>query len=470
MTKIPLPNELIFLARLFREAGVCLYAVGGVVRDQLLGLQRSDVDVTSAMSPEAVLELCRAHDIRCIPKALHFGTVEIHLPDGVSVEHTTFRSEHYGAGGAHRPDAVTLHSSLEADAFRRDFSVNALYYDILEEKLVDPTGGLADLTKRLLRTTSTDAADILCADGLRIMRLVRLSSELGFTVENQTWETARAHVGLLNDIAWERKRDEFLKILRSDERLNDRSAVLTALYRLDALGAFDLLLPELSGGRYIHQTPKHHAFNVLEHSFHVCVLAPTRLRFAALLHDVGKPEAFRRSGGRPDAAVNWRAAGLKKSPMLNHDLIGAEIALDIGKRFRLPNAEIEHISQLVLYHMYDIADSAKESTLRAFFAQRGLPFSLELCDIREADVRGSGLKTQYTAERWRALLSVMQEEGTPFSLSDLRCTGEDIMDWLRLPAGPEIGRILRLLLKHCAQHPKDNTPRRLQAVSRGLVS
>ncbi len=127
MTKISLPNELIFLARLFREAGVCLYAVGGMVRDQLLGMKRSDVDVASAMAPEDVLELCRAHNIRCIPKALRFGTVEIHLPNHVSVEHTTFRSERYGAGGAHRPDEVTLHGSLDDDALRQAYRINPPY-------------------------------------------------------------------------------------------------------------------------------------------------------------------------------------------------------------------------------------------------------------------------------------------------------------------------------------------------------
>ena len=124
------PNELQVLARLFKEAGFTLYGVGGMVRNPLLGYPISDMDISSAMRPDAVMGLCKNEGLACIPKGIAFGMVEVHIGE-CKFEHTTFRADIYGQGGGHRPIEVAFSDTMEEDAFRRDFTVNAIYRDLL---------------------------------------------------------------------------------------------------------------------------------------------------------------------------------------------------------------------------------------------------------------------------------------------------------------------------------------------------
>ena len=181
---------------------------------------------------------------------------------------------------------------------------------------------------------------------------------------------------------------------------------------------------------------------------------PTRTaRLAALLHDVGKPVMVRKTGR-----------------MLGHDAAGAALAADILRRFKYPNAVREEVVALVRCHMYDLNGNAKETTLRRRFALWGAAFTLALADLREADVHGSGriAGEVKSAARWRAVLARMQQEGAPLSAEELRCTGSDIMAWLGIPASPRVGAIKRALLLHCACHPRDNVPERLQKIARDI--
>ena len=164
-----IPQELYLLAELVSREGARLYAVGGLVRNSLLGLPISDIDICSAVLPGRMTELCRESGFKVVPKGIDFGMVEVHI-GGESFEHTTFRSDSYAEGGSHRPSEVRFSASVEEDAVRRDFSVNAMYFDILSGEVLDPTGGLADLNAGLIRTTSPDPRTVLADDGLRIMR------------------------------------------------------------------------------------------------------------------------------------------------------------------------------------------------------------------------------------------------------------------------------------------------------------
>ncbi len=479
MTNTQYPIELTQLARLFIEAGAALYAVGGMPRNAQLHLPPSDMDICSKMLPEDVLSLCKAHNYKCIPKALQFGTVELHAGE-YHFEHTTFRGDVYGEGGTHRPEAVRLGTAIEDDAFRRDFTCNALYADILTGELIDPTGGIEDIKKHLIRATSKDPAVILQDDGLRVLRLVRFACELGFTIEDATWRAACENVGGLKDIAWERKRDEFNKILLSDIRYpalteGQPSPVLRGLTLLYEMGALPYLIPELLEGDGIAQRPQYHAYDVLHHNFHTCAEAPPTLtmRLTGLLHDIGKPAALREKGLPPDAgghAENPTALlPHGTTPMLGHDILGAPISRVIMERLRYPATLIDEVAFLVEQHMYDLNGRARETTLRAKFASIGYERALRLCEIREADVRGSGLSPYFEATRWRAVLQKMKLEGAPFSEKELNCTGKDIMEWLNLPPGEKVGEIKRKLLLHCARHPRDNTPERLKRIAIGMM-
>ncbi len=452
---ISIPNELTTLARLFADAGFPLYAVGGMVRNALLGLPVHDMDITSAMRMEDVRALCAAHGIGCTEKGAFFGTLDLAL-GAWRFEYAAFRAERYGAGGAHRPEGVRFTQSLEEDAFRRDFTVNALYYDILSGQIVDPTGGLADLSARAIRATSPDPGVILSDDGLRILRMARFAAELGFSVEGRTLAAARANVAGVRDISAERLREELDKILLSDIRYGLGSGrVLAGLYLLREAGALEALLPEVAAGAGIAQRAEYHAHDVEEHMFRACACAkPTRTaRLAALLHDVGKPVMVRETGR-----------------MLGHDAAGAELAAGILRRLKYPNAVQEEVVALVRCHMYDLNGNAKETTLRRRFALWGAAFTLALADLREADVHGSGriAGEVKSAARWRAVLARMQQEGAPLSAEELRCTGSDIMAWLGIPASPRVGEIKRALLLHCACHPRDNVPERLKKIAKDI--
>lgn len=474
-----IPIILTDLARLFEKAGVRLYGVGGMVRNPLLGLPISDVDVCSSMRPGDVESICAQNGIKVVSKGIDYGTVQLMPEDPqlgtIAIEHTTFRGDTYGAGGAHRPLGVEFADTLEEDAFRRDFTVNALYLDLLSGEIRDPAGGYQDIKNRRIRATSKDPREIMRSDGLRILRMVRFAAELRFSVEENTLLAARESIDGLRDISFERVRDEFSKILLSDIRYygcgaEEGNPIVKSLTALDAVGALDIVLPELVKGRGIHQDPHFHAYDVFTHALYACSYAPPKLelRLAALLHDVGKPYAMYWNGFM-SREIPERGKG--PSPMRGHDKIGEKLTREILTRLRYPNKTIDEVCFLVLHHMYDLNGKAKENTLRARFAQWGESLTESLSYIREADVHGSGLWTGpvKSADRWRHILEKMKEQNAPFSMSELRCSGSDIIEWLNIAPSPMVGEILKKLLLHCARFPKDNTPERLERTAKGMV-
>lgn len=448
--------ELKTLGEALEDQGFPIYVVGGAVRNLLMGLPVSDIDICSAATPDQIMALCRRMGFKCIPKAPQLGTVEIIAGD-TGFEHTTFRSESYGEGGRHRPEQVRFAHSIEEDAQRRDFSMNALYYGVCDGKLYDPTGGLDDIGRGVIRAASSDANIVLNDDGLRIMRMVRFAAELGFDIEENTFAAASDLCGRLMDVSAERIRDELNKILLSDIKYARPPAdsVLRGLLLMRDVGAVETLLCELYRGNALAQKPTHHRYDVLEHCFNTAACMPPKLslRLAGLLHDVGKPAAWHRNGN-----------------MYGHDVMGEGISREILYRFKYDGATIETVCFLVRNHMYDLNNTAKESTLRERFCVWGEEKTLMMADMREADVHGSGIITGEvaSAERWRRLLARMQEQGVPFNGIGLNCTGRDIMRWKGIGPSPAVGRIKSALLRHCAKKPADNTPERLERIVRDM--
>lgn len=447
--RLPIPAELIPLTAAFADLGVPVYAVGGFVRNAILRLPPSDIDVCSRLTPDEALRDLPARGIRVVPKAASLGTVELHFADQ-RVEHTTFRSERYGLGGAHRPNAVAFGASLHEDAARRDFSLNALYLDLVSGETLDPTGGLIDLQRGVLRTTSADPDDILRADALRVLRLVRFAASFGFTIDEQTWRAARRHAKGLCDVAAERRREELSRLLLCETRYpslgnDDMRSPLRALTLLDELDCWDALIPAFSHARGVMQRPDYHRYDVLQHSFHVCAETPPdeALRLAGLLHDIGKPACMAQSG-----------------TFHRHELLGEAMARETLLMLRYPRRTIDRVCALVRWHMFDIRDEARLDTLRLRFASLGRELTRDLIALREADVRGSGIRPDYVALRWRQTFDAMLRDNTPFSPDELAISGNDVMERLQL-SGEAVGRVKDALWRRCVKRPCDNERARL---------
>jgi len=414
-----------------------VYVVGGCIRDLLLGRKCQDIDLASSALPGQVLAVF-GPAAGIVQRTL--GTVHIRW-EGVEYEHTTFRRESYPPGGGHTPARVELGVTKEEDAFRRDFSINALYYDILADSLEDPTGkGIADLTARRIATTAQDPYAIIKDDGLRILRMVRFCVQLGFGPDRALFFSARENVGLLNDISAERISEELKKILLCDP--------LKGLLLLKALGALYILFPELKEGEHFPQNPKYHRFSVLMHSIMVCAHTPPdlSLRLAGLLHDVAKPMTMRQTGN-----------------MHRHEIKGAEMAGTMLSRLRFDNATIERVRILIRYHMYDLSGVARTSKIRRLVLTLGPGLFRDLIALRRADVWGSGIVkgNVASADRFETILNEMIDHKTPFLRKELAVTGGDLMCELGIKSGRTVGRILNELLLICADRPTQNTRARL---------
>lgn len=404
---IAVPRELRELAELFKPYAT-LYAVGGFVRDSLLGVAPGDIDVCSRMRVEEV-KAALANSAFCVSdKSLRMGTVIISAGK-FKAEYTCFRTDSYEAGsGAHSPKEVAFTDSMFLDAQRRDFACNAVYLDILSGEICDPLGGVADIRDRVLRRAKEDVFE---ADGLRVLRLVRFMAELGFSIEGGTLESARANAFRVRDIAAERVRDELDGCFKAELKhpeLDRAGAHLEAFKLLDELGLVDRLLPEVAALKGLPQPKKYHLFDAYGHSVKAFELAPVGLRWAALLHDVGKAPAVAAHGN-----------------MHGHDVIGEGIARDILTRLRFKSSEIRRICALVRWHMVDINGDMSQAKLRRFVLTH-VDIIDDLCALIDIDGLASAGVISRTNRVREAYLD-MKRAGLPLSVRQLKVGGEDVV-------------------------------------------
>ena len=336
--------------------------------------------------------------------------------------------------------------------------MNAIYKNILTGRITDPTGGMQDLKNRLLRATSKDPAVIMGDDALRIMRMVRFASELGFEAEQRHLRGGKGlpHPALRTypRSAYGRSWTGYCSPTRNTAFPGGRTGGLSCW---TSWRAIDVILPELAKGRGVAQKPQYHKYDVLHHCFHAvdCIEPSLTLRLAALLHDVGKPAALQATGC-----------------MYTHDRLGADIARGILERLRYPSAVIRDVTALIRNHMFDLRTEAKENTIRLWLQEMGIERSRQLIALRRADVHGSGRieGPVESADRWERILESMIAAGAPFEERQLAVTGGDIAGYLGIPPSPRIGYIKAGLLRHCAKRPEDNNKTALLRLSRDLVN
>ncbi len=450
------------MSEIFAANGYALYLVGGYVRNIVLGLPGGDFDVCSCVLPEKAVSIARDAGLAVIEKAVPLGTVELRLKtdDGwEAFEHTTWRRDFYPPGGDHRPYRVEFTTDMKEDAQRRDFSVNALYMNIKTGEITDPTGrGLADAKNEILYTAAAQPDITIRDDGLRIMRMARFAAELGFDVAVDLLDAARAQAALLTDISAERKQIELKKILMSDIKYASvtTGGPLHGLTLLRQTGALKYILPRLWEGDGVAQSPQYHEYDVLGHCLHACAAAPPVwvLRLAALLHDIGKPEALKRSG-----------------KMYGHETIGEALARGEINALKMDNKTKAAVLPLIRNHMFDLEAKAKPKTIRNRAVLLGRESFERLIALRRVDVVGSGkpVHTVASADNWQKELNRMIQERVPWCVQELAITGKDIAEQLGIQQSPVIGRILEQLHKECVLNPAQNNIELLKRRARRIA-
>ncbi|MCY3958940.1 MAG: HD domain-containing protein [Chloroflexi bacterium] len=317
------------LARIFRQAGFELYLVGGPVRDRIIGRPSNDLDFTTDARPDRVKVLARragASSIYTVGE--RFGTIGAVFETG-PVEITTFRAESYRPG-SRKPD-VQFGDSLEADLSRRDFTINAMAQDVLSGRIVDPHGGLADLVAGRIRAVGT-ADDRFREDPLRVLRCVRFAAQLGFDIESGTLAAARRTASELRHVSAERIGAELNLTLLSPE---PGRALITLL----EIGVLGLVMPELIPLQQTEQEERRQHKDVFAHTMRV--LSTTRaepeIRWAALLHDVGKPQT--------------KSIRNRRIRFFGHEEVGARMARRILRRLKFDGQLMERVTHIVRLHM-----------------------------------------------------------------------------------------------------------------------
>ena len=425
-----------------------LVLVGGAVRDELLGRPHADWDLATCLLPQTVMDRARAAAMKVIPTGLQHGTVTVIL-EGRPVEVTTFRSDGDYLDGR-RPESVVLGVSLEEDLSRRDFTINAMALPVGGGDLVDPFGGQKDLAARMIRAVG-DPLLRFAEDGLRPLRACRFAAQLGFEVEVATLAAIPARLEVARKVSVERVFTELDKLLRGAEP--DRGLTLLA-----ESGLLDLWLPELRPMIGCGQN-RHHRHDVWEHTLQVVRLVPADagLRWAALLHDGGKPGT--RTPG-PEGEAHFHG----------HEARSLDLADAILERLKGSHALRKEVAALIRHHGTHPTDDWSDAACRRFLrklAEDGLLLD-RWADFRLADQRGKGLNLENREREHAALmarLAIIAAGAPPLSVRALALDGGALMKLVDRPGGPWLGELQRQLLEAVIEDPGLNQADTLAALA-----
>ncbi|MCX7996300.1 MAG: CCA tRNA nucleotidyltransferase [Patescibacteria group bacterium] len=418
---LSLPDHVLAFMHTFQKAGYRIYLVGGAVRNLLLLGETEDWDFAVSARPEQILEL--------FPDGFYnntFGTVGIPVETNGTkhvFEVTTFRKES-DYTDSRRPDSVEWTDSIEEDLARRDFTINAIAYD--GSVLVDPFSGCKDLERKVIRAVGNPDTRF-AEDALRLLRAVRFATVLSFEIEAETRESLIRNADRILNISWERIRDEFFRILVSRDPAG-------GVLLLRELGLLRYILPEVEAAFAIDQKSpmRHHKYDVGTHlveSLRFCPSEKAIVRFAALIHDIGKVPTYRKNP----------RSGLVT--FYNHEVVGKHMAEAIAERFKLSNAEKEKLVKLVEHHQFTVSELQTDKALRRFIRNVGKENLQDMLDLRTGDRIGSGAKpTSWRYELFKQRLEEVQHE--PFSVKDLKINGHDVMEIFSLRPSRKIGEIL----------------------------
>jgi len=431
--KIKVPAQVEEILRKFEEGGYEIYIVGGVVRDILLKRQLYDWDMTTNATPEEIQKI--------FPDSFYdnkFGTVGVAAEEGKRpVEITTFRTEHGYSDNRH-PDKVVWGETLEEDLERRDFTINAMALRQAQGKLsfdlIDLHGGYQDLEDRLIRAVG-DANKRFEEDALRMMRAVRIATQLQFAIEEETFTAIKNNATKIQNISAERVRDELFKMLAADYPAD-------GYLLLRNCGLAAEILPELEKAFGVEQKSpgRHHIYDVGTHSVESLRHCPSPdpvTRLATLIHDVGKIKTQRI---HPDGSITF----------YNHEMESTKIAEKIAERLRFSNAQKDKFIRLVRWHQFTVDERQTDSAVRRIIKNVGVKNIPDMLALRTGDRLGGGAReTSWRLEEFKQRLIEVQKQ--PFAIPDLKINGHDVMKIKEVPPGPLVGAYLEAIFKEVTE-------------------
>ena len=442
--KMKLPKSVNQIIRSLQTAGYDAYAVGGCVRDALLGREPQDWDITTSATPEVVKSLFS----HTIDTGIVHGTVTV-MQNHVGYEVTTYRIDGEYADGRH-PNEVTFTDNLLEDLRRRDFTINAMAYND-ERGLVDAFEGEADLARGILRCVG-DASERFSEDALRMLRAVRFAAQLDFAIEERTAQAIRELSGTLEKVSAERIQTELVKILTSDHPEELRQAW--------ELGLTAVFLPEFDCMMKAPQNNKHHCCSVGEHT--LCALQEVQkdkvLRLTMLLHDVAKP-----------ACTSEDENGSQH--FYGHPELGADMARQILRRLKFDNDTTARVCALVRFH--DERPPLQEHILRRFVSRVGQERIPDLLAVKRADTLAQSTyhrqeKLEYV-EALAKMYTRFLEDRQCLRKQDLAVNGKDLIA-LGIEPGPRIGAALDELLERVLDEPALNTKEKLLTLAHNFIT
>jgi tRNA nucleotidyltransferase (CCA-adding enzyme) len=438
---INMPCKVTQIIQQLEAAGFEAYSVGGCIRDTLLGTPPADWDITTSAPPQEVKKIFP----HTIDTGLQHGTVTI-LIDKECFEVTTYRIDGEYEDSRH-PKEVTFTPNLSEDLKRRDFTINAMAYNE-KSGLIDLYGGIADLNNKTIRCVG-DAKTRFTEDALRILRALRFSAQLGFTIEPSTQNAMEALAPTLKKISPERIQTELVKLLTSPHPDYIRQAY--------HMGITSIILPELDTAFATPQNNPHHQYNVGEHLVHATTHVPNTkaLRLAALLHDIAKPQTRTTDENGIDHFHGDRNIG---GNTCDHATLSAKMSVDILKRLKFDNNTIKEVRTYILYHDTEILPT--EKAVRRAINKIGPDYFPGVLAIKLADTLAqSNYKREEKLDRLKKLEAIykeIQEKHQCTSLKDLQITGTDLIN-LGIPKGKTIGLVLNELLEDVIDNPEHNT-------------
>lgn len=429
---LKLPAEVLNIFNKFAEANFQIYIVGGAVRDILMGREVHDWDFTTDATPDHILKI--------FPDGFNnnqFGTVGLSTPDGI-LEITTMRKEGNYSDSRH-PDEVAWTKNIEEDLARRDFTINAMAMD-QDHKIVDPFDGQSDLKNNLIKSVG-DPQKRFQEDALRLMRAIRFATQLQFIIGPETFKAIQENADLIQNISWERIRDELFKILATDFPYEGVILLRTS-------GLLKFILPEIERCfGIVQEGPKHdRVYDIGEHSLLSLKECPSKdpvVRFATLIHDVGKPDTM-------NVQENNNVT------FYGHDVVGGRVAKQICDRLKFSNKQTEKVVTLVRFHMFTLDEHQTDSAIRRFITNISIENVDDMMALRVGDRLGGGTQkaVSWRMEEFRKRIDQVMEK--PFSVKDLKVNGQDVMEILKIKPSRKVGEVLNQLFSEVQEDDTKN--------------